>query len=87
MSGLRSTTHYIYNNNHSNEFGRNYFSMCKYIALKCIVKYIILIKKKLLCAHTIKALVICNLLMVNYYKINTNTYNLHTLMSAIIPPT
>ena len=24
--------------------------------------------------------------MVNYYKINTNTYNLHTLMSAIISP-
>ena len=25
--------------------------------------------------------------MVNYYKINTYTYNLHTLMSAIISPT
>ena len=77
MSGLRSTTNYTYNNNHSNEFGRNY------IALKCIVKYIILMKKIIM--HTIKALVICNLLMVNYYKINTYTYNLHTLMSAIIP--
>ena len=38
-------------------------------------------------AHTIKALVIRNLLMVNYYNINTYTYNLHALMSAIIPPT
>ena len=35
----RSTIHYTYTNNHSNELGRNY------IALKCIVKYIILIKK------------------------------------------
>ena len=90
MSGLRSTTHYTYtsNNNHSNEFGRNYSSMCKYIALKCILKYIILIKKKDY-AHTIKALVICNLLMVNTcnYRYKINTYNLHTLMSAIIPPT
>ena len=78
MSGFRSTTNYTYNN-HSIEFDRNY------IALKCIVKYIILIKNYY--AHTIKALVICNLLMVNYYKINTYTYNLQTLMSAIIPPT
>ena len=46
-----------YNNNHSNEFGGNYFSVCKYIALKCIVRYIILIN--LLHAHTIKALVLC----------------------------
>ena len=38
MSGLRSTTHYTYNNKHSNEFVRNYFSVCKYIALKGIVK-------------------------------------------------
>ena len=43
--------------------------------------------KKKYDAHTIKALVICNLLMVNYYKIHTYTYNVHTLMSAIIPPT
>ena len=50
------------------------------------IAYIILIKKNY-DAHTIKALVICNLLMVNYYKINTYTYNLHTLISAIIPPT
>ena len=81
MSGLRSTTNYTYNNNHSNEFGRNY------IALKCIVKYIIFLIKKNYYAHTIKGLVICNLLMVNYYKINTYTYNLHTLMSAIIQTT
>ena len=33
-------------------------------------------------AHTINALVFCNLLMVNYYK--RNTYNLHTLMSISI---
>ena len=45
---------------------------CKYIALKCIVKYIILVKKNYY-AHTSKALVLCNLLMVNYYKINTYT--------------
>ena len=80
MSGFRSTTNYSYNNNDLNEFDRNY------IALKCIVKYILLIKKNYY-AHTIKALVICNQFMVNYYKINTYTYNLHTLMSAIIPPT
>ena len=90
MSGLRSTTHYTstYNNNHSNEFSRNYSSVCKYIALKCIVKYIILVKKNDY-AHTIKALVIWYLLMVNNYryKINTYTYNLHTFMSAIISPT
>ena len=42
MSGFRSTTNYTYNNNHSNEFDRNY------IALKCIVKYIILIKKMIM---------------------------------------
>ena len=51
MSGLRSTTQYTYNNNHSNEFGRNYFSVCKYIALKCIVKYIILITKFIMHTH------------------------------------
>ena len=71
MSSLRSTTNYSYNNNHSNEFGKNY------IALKCIVKLYHLIKKKYY-AHTIKALVICNLLVVKYYKVNTYTYNLHT---------
>ena len=49
------------------------------------IAYIILIKKNMM--HTIKSLVICNLLMVNYYKINTYTYNLHTLISAIVQPT
>ena len=43
MSRLTCTAHYTYNNNHSNEFGGNYFSVCKYIDLKCIVKYIVLI--------------------------------------------
>ena len=85
MSGLRSTTHDIHIIQMSSV--EMVFSVCKYIALKCILKYIILIKNYY--AHTIKALVICNLLMVNYYryKINTHTYNLHTLISAIIPLT
>ena len=74
MSSLRSTTHYTYNNNHSNELS--------------IVKYSLYhFSKKNYDAHTIKTLVICNLLMVNYYKINTYTYNLHNLISAIIPTT
>ena len=42
---FRSTTHYTYTNNHSNEFDRNY------IALKCVGKYIILIKKNIM--HTL----------------------------------
>ena len=50
------------------------------------IAYIILIIKNYY-AHTIKALVICNLRMVNYYKINSSTYNVHTFISAIIPPT
>ena len=63
-----------YNNNHSNELS--------------IVKYTLYrFNKKKYDSHTIKTLVICNLLMVHYYKINTYTYNLHTLMSGIIPPT
>ena len=74
MSSLRSTTNYTYNNNHSNELS--------------IVKYSLYhFNKKKYYAHTIKTIVICNLFMVNYYKINTYTYNLHTLISAIIPTT
>ena len=35
-------------------------------------------------ADTINVLLFCNLLMVNYYKRNTYTCNLHTLMSISI---
>ena len=50
MWGFRSTTNYTYNNNHSNEFDRNY------IALKCIVKYISLITT---CIRYIPLHIIC----------------------------